>query len=44
MSNAPPGTEWQFELLGGRLDIDTSPGQGARVAVSVPLLAEGSHV
>jgi signal transduction histidine kinase len=37
------GMRERVELLGGRLEIDTSPGQGVRVAVTVPLAPEMHH-
>jgi signal transduction histidine kinase len=38
------GMRERVELLGGRIEIDASPGQGVRVAVSVPIEPEASHV
>ncbi len=38
------GMRERVELLGGTIDIDAAPGKGVRIAVSVPLKAEGSYV
>jgi signal transduction histidine kinase len=37
------GMRERVELFGGRLELDSAPGQGTRIAVTVPIGQEGKH-
>ena len=38
------GMRERVDLLGGTIDIDAAPGQGVRIAVTVPLKREPTYV